>query len=88
MARLLYTDSSLRRCREESARMREYLDDRVRRLGLPWVDIVGPAPCFLPRLRGEFRWHIVIRTDDPYPLLANLAYDARWRVDIDPVDFV
>lgn len=88
MARLIYVDSSLRRCREEGARMREYLDDRVRRLGLPWVDIVGPAPCFLPRLRGEFRWHIIIRTDDPYPLLANLAYDARWRVDVDPVDFV
>lgn len=88
MARLIYVDSSLRRCREESARMRAYLDDRVRRLGLPWVDIVGPAPCFLPRLRGEFRWHIIIRTDDPYPLLANLAYDPRWRVDVDPVDFV
>lgn len=88
MARLIYADSSLRRCREEGARMREYLDDRVRRLGLPWVDIVGPAPCFLPRVRGEFRWHIVIRTDDPYPLLANLAYDPRWRVDVDPVDFM
>ncbi|GAB4506029.1 MAG: hypothetical protein Kow00123_01670 [Anaerolineales bacterium] len=88
MARLIYVDSSIRRCREEGARMRAYLEDRVRRLGLPWVDIVGPAPCFLPRVRGEFRWHIVIRTDDPYPLLANLAYDARWRVDVDPVDFV
>ena len=88
MARLLYVDTSLRRCREEGARMREYLDDRVRRLGLPWVEITGPAPCFLPRLRGRFRWHIIIRADDPYPLLANLAYDLRWRVDVDPVDFV
>jgi primosomal protein N' (replication factor Y) len=88
MARLLYVDTSLRRCREEGVRMREYLDDRVRRLGLPWVEITGPAPCFLPRLRGRFQWHIVIRTDDPYPLLANLAYDLKWRVDVDPVDFV
>jgi len=88
MARLLYSDTSLRRCREEGERMRAYLDDRVRRLGLPWVEITGPAPCFLPRLRGRFRWHIIIRTDDPYPLLANLAYDLTWRVDVDPVDFV
>jgi primosomal protein N' (replication factor Y) len=88
MARLLYSDTSLRRCREEGERMRAYLDDRVRRLGLPWVEITGPAPCFLPRLRGRFRWHIIIRTDDPYPLLANLAYDLKWRVDVDPVDFV
>ena len=88
MARLLYADTSLRRCREESARMREYLDDRVRRLGLPWVTITGPAPCFLPRLRGKFRWHILVRCDDLYPLLANLAYDLQWRVDVEPVEFV
>lgn len=85
MARLLYSDARIRRCREEGERMRAYLEDRVRRLGLPWADIIGPAPCFLSRLRGRHRWHILVRCEDPYPLLANLAYDSAWRVDVDPL---
>lgn len=85
MARLLYYDTSLRRCRQESERMRAYLEDRVRRLGLPWADIIGPAPCFLSRLRGRHRWHILVRCEAPYPLLANLAHDTAWRVDVDPL---
>ena len=38
------------------------------------VEVLGPVPAYPARLRGRFRWHIVLRGADPRALLdkANL----------------
>ena len=57
--------------------------------------ILGPAPPPLARLRGKYRFHLIIQTDTPEPLnrLIVLATcdlkppkDVQYVIDIDPMD--
>jgi primosomal protein N' (replication factor Y) len=46
--------------------------------------IIGPAPCFLAKLDGKYRWHIILRGAHPGRLLVGLNL-TDWRVESDPV---
>ncbi len=51
------------------------------------TDIVGPAPAFMERLRGRYRWQVLLRSPDPLPVLRTLAAEGLprgWSVDVDP----
>ncbi len=85
LAKLVYVHSSQKRCQEEAERLHRILDNKIARLGLASVDLIGPAPCFFGRLRGKYRWQIVVRASDPQALLHNVVFPRGWRVDIDPV---
>ncbi len=58
--------------------------------GLTEIEIAGPAPGYPARVRGRYRWHIVLRlpptpsTDMP-TLLSTLPIPPTWTVDVDPV---
>jgi primosomal protein N' (replication factor Y) len=88
LAQLVYTHSNIIRCEEEADRLYRLLHDKIARLGLAGVDLIGPAPCFRRRLRGKYRWQIVVRAADPRTLLADMAFPLGWRVDIDPVSLL
>ncbi len=88
LARLVYVHSNRERCRQEAERLHETLRLKIARLGLADVALIGPAPCFLDRLRGKYRWQIVVRAARPHVLLGDLTLPLGWRVDIDPVDML
>jgi primosomal protein N' (replication factor Y) len=55
------------------------------------TDIVGPAPALLERLRGRYRWHVILRAPDPLPILDELTAEdlpPGWWVDVDPTSSV
>jgi primosomal protein N' (replication factor Y) len=85
LAKLVYVHSSQKRCQEEAERLHRILDNKIARLGLASVDLIGPAPCFFGRLRGKYRWQIMVRAPDPQALLHDVVLSRGWRVDIDPV---
>jgi primosomal protein N' (replication factor Y) len=63
------------------------LETLIRELDLPQSDIVGPAPAFLERLRGSYRWQVIVRGPELRPLLHALAHEDLphgWAIDIDP----
>jgi len=47
-------------------------------------DILGPTPAFIPRVRGEWRWQLLLRGQRPATLLSGVRAGERWHVDIDP----
>jgi primosomal protein N' (replication factor Y) len=51
------------------------------------ADLIGPVPCFFMRIRGEYRWHILIRSLDPGCLIPEELPEG-WMVDIDPVSLL
>jgi primosomal protein N' (replication factor Y) len=85
LVKLVYIHRDERRCQEEAEKLHRVLRNKIARLGLPGVDLIGPAPCFFRRLRGQYRWQIIVRGQDPHPLLQDLALPLGWRVDVDPV---
>lgn len=48
------------------------------------MDLLGPAPAFVSRVRGEYQWQVVLRTGDLEALLDGLPADPGWIVDVDP----
>ncbi len=88
LVKLLFTHSSAKTCQEEAQRLQQLLDNRIARLGVPDVDLIGPVPCFIARIRGQYRWQIVMRGPDPTVLLADFPLPLGWRVDVDPVSLL
>jgi primosomal protein N' (replication factor Y) len=86
LALLLYTGPGLDRSAAEAKSLAHRLRLHVERQGLPAVEIIGPTPSYVRRVRNQFRWHILIRAQDPAGVLRPLLpLPQGWRVDIDPV---
>ena len=100
LARLVYSDPSPARCRQEAQGLARELHEIIQRCGLNQVSIVGPTPCFFSRLRGKRRWQIIVRAphlapvsgeaeeSDLHALFEHLDLPAGWRLDIDPLDML
>ncbi|MSP13583.1 MAG: primosomal protein N' [Chloroflexi bacterium] len=84
LAWLVYQDTSPTRSAAEAQRIMDLLEERVRRLGLAEIRLLGPAPAYLSRYRGHYRWQIIVRGGDIHQLLAEIPFPAGWRIDIDP----
>jgi len=48
------------------------------------LSILGPAPAFLHRLRGEYRWQFTVRGGDIEASFADLPTGRGWSIDVDP----
>ncbi len=72
----------------EAQRMAASLKRAAREWGFSRTSIIGPAPAYPPRLRGIWRWHILLRADNPRLLLDKVRLPPNWRVDVDPVSTV
>jgi primosomal protein N' (replication factor Y) len=84
LARLLYAHTNAHRAAEEAHRLaRELLHERDR-LGIPGVQVIGPAPAFMEKRAGRWRWHLLLRASDPAEILAAVTLPRGWSVDIDP----
>ena len=49
------------------------------------VDVLGPAPCFVHKVRGRYRWQVLLRGDDLDPVLDGLTVGTGWALDVDPM---
>ena len=49
----------------------------------PGVAILGPAPAYIARRAGRWRWNVVLRGDRPLDLL-DPPPGAPWSIDVDP----
>ncbi|MDM8526801.1 primosomal protein N' [Anaerolineales bacterium HSG24] len=86
LAVLLYSGAGEERAKAEAENMAEQLRRYMTRLGLPNVEIVGPTPHYVPRLRTQFRWFILVRATNPPELLRPLMpLPFGWKIDVDPV---
>jgi primosomal protein N' (replication factor Y) len=85
LARLIYTHANLQRCREEVERVKKMFLALCQERGIAGIEIIGPAPAYLERLRGRYRWQIILRGADPAVFLSPLVFPRGWAIDIDPL---
>ncbi len=85
LAQLIFVHYNDQSCQAEAERMqRRLLTERAAR-GLAGISLIGPAPAFTYRLRGKYRWQLIMRASDPAAFLANIKFLPGWSIDIDPV---
>ncbi len=85
LARLTYSHQNDAFCHREAERMKRLLASEIDARGIPGINLIGPAPAFIRRLRGRFRWQLTLRGSGLPAFLARIAIPQGWAVDIDPV---
>ena len=62
---LVHSHTNRAICERGAAALGEALAEQKEAWGHWDVEILGPTPAYPPRLRGRYRWHIVLRGDGP-----------------------
>ena len=88
LARIVFSDRKADRARQQAEdaahRLRQILADDQ----FSGASAIGPAPCFFSRIDRQYRWQLLVRAPDPRAVLRQLQADARWQIDIDPLDIL
>ena len=85
LVKMTYIHANDTVCRNEAERMKKQLSLEAQSAGLFGMDILGPSPAFIQRLRGRYRWQIILRGIDPAALLSKISLPQGWIIDVDPV---
>ncbi len=88
LTRLLYMHTNAVTCQREAEKMYHRLEEEIRCRGIPNIDLIGPSPAFVSRVRGKFRWQIILRGSNPASFLAELPLPRGWTIDINPVSLL
>lgn len=87
LARLVFRHTSEEAAQSAAERLAGSLEARIHELGMRRTDLIGPVPAYFRRVRGEYRWMVVIRASDPTRLLPD-ELPRGWTVDVDPVSLL
>lgn len=68
--------------------MKRLLIEEIDSQGIADLSVIGPAPAFIHRLRGRFRWQLILRGSELSAFLSQIPIPQGWAVDIDPVGLV
>jgi primosomal protein N' (replication factor Y) len=78
---LTRSDPSDREAREqarlEAVRLRGLLEGTE-------VEVLGPSPAFIPRLRSLYRWQLTVRATRLEAVRPHLPAGRGWAIDVDP----
>jgi primosomal protein N' (replication factor Y) len=88
LVRLVYVHTNDAICQREAEKMKKRLVAESAARGVGGLDIIGPAPAFIRRLRGRFRWQLILRGSELSAFLSTLDFPRGWSVDVDPMGLV
>ena len=85
LVRLQYAHVNRAKCEQEAVRLTGVLAQERDSWGLSDEEVLGPTPAHPARLRGRFRWQLILRGPKPRTLLDKVTIPQGWVVDVDPV---
>ena len=69
--------------REAAEREGTAMAERLRERAAGRAVVIGPAPAYIARRNDRWRYHLVLRGDDPLGVLGGDP-GPPWSVDVDP----
>jgi primosomal protein N' (replication factor Y) len=85
LVRMTFAHTGADYAQRQAMTMTRKLHEEQEKQGIPNLDVLGPAPAFVPRVRGRWRWNIILRGADPAVLLRDVPLPRGWTVDVDPI---
>ena len=73
-------------CQQQAIAIARLLRERIQAGGLTDVQVIGPAPGIPERVRGRYRWHVILRGRNLHRFLEGTDLTSRdITIDVDPV---
>lgn len=88
IVRMVHRDANADRGLEEASRVASELRVKRDAAGRAEPDILGPTQAYIARVRGEYRWQVLLRGRNPAALLGDVRLGERWYVDVDPASLL
>jgi primosomal protein N' (replication factor Y) len=85
MLRISYSHTNEDAAKTEAAKVKSQMTAYISYAGITDVQIIGPAPAFITRLRGHYRYQIILKGRNPVQLLNSIELPRGWIVDVDPI---
>ena len=95
LARVVLAHTREDTARHEAGVAADRIREAIGKLGLEYADVLGPSPCALSRLRGKYRYDLLIRTLNATAMRQLVAHMEETHVlrtkaestiiDVDPV---
>ena len=85
LAQVVCSDLSIRAVQQTLGELVESWREQAVREGRDDVDIIGPTPCLPERVRGRYRWRLLLRGRRIWQFLEGRSIPRNCRVDVDPV---
>ncbi len=95
LTRIELAHANERQTRKEAEELADRIGGVIKAMSLEQADVLGPNPCIMPRLRGRYRYDMLVRAknaSEMRSLLARLEAEGALRarvksmiVDVDPV---
>ncbi len=86
--RLVYSHTNNDLCRREAEKMSHTILEEQERKGITGLSLIGPVPAFAFRVRGRYRWQLILRGYEPAQLLSEITLPQGWTIDVDPVGII
>ncbi len=88
LVRLLYRNQDPVAAESAAHELSDELMRETERSDYQRVEILGPTPAFVARIRGYYQWQLVLRGPDAQPLAANAGIAPGWLIDVDPLSMI
>jgi primosomal protein N' (replication factor Y) len=85
---LVFSHTNDALCQREAERMRRLIIEEKDAKGMAALSIIGPAPSFIHKRRGRFRWQLILRGFELSAFLSQIPMPRGWTVDIDPASLI
>jgi primosomal protein N' (replication factor Y) len=84
LVRLEVRDRDYRSAETKARTYAAALEGWIRQEGYRSTSLVGPTPPYFGRLRGEYRWQLLVKGPDPLELIKNHRPGPEWIIEVDP----
>ena len=84
LAHIVYQNAEAEACQRQAVSIADELKRRAASQGRTDVDVSGPSPGLPPRLRGRYRWRLLVRGRNLPEFLGDVDFPTGCTIDIDP----
>ena len=85
LAQIRCADLSVRAAQQTLGELAQSWREQAALEGRTDIDIIGPTPCLPERVRGRYRWRLLLRGRRIWQFLEGRTVPRNCRIDVDPV---
>jgi len=88
LVRLVISHTNDSACEANANSLAYRIDKRISETGIAGIDLIGPSPAHPHRMRGKYRWHILVRGMYARDVIEEISIPRDCVIDVEPVSLL